>query len=86
MPQTPDKDKLDPGAFIGHEPELASETIPGGVDEDDERVSAYGTQSSGTGAAAERLEGGDDGWPQGHRQGSPAGGDDDAVREAGQRG
>ncbi len=31
------KDELDPGAFIGHEPEFARDTIPGGVDEDDER-------------------------------------------------
>ena len=28
---------LDPGAFIGHEPELASERIPGGVQPDDDR-------------------------------------------------
>ncbi|MGZ8800949.1 MAG: hypothetical protein ACXWXF_13400 [Aeromicrobium sp.] len=34
-------DDLDPGAYIGHEPELAEETIPGGVGPGDERVSAY---------------------------------------------
>ena len=31
----------DPGAYIGHEPELESETIPGGVGQRDERTSAY---------------------------------------------
>jgi hypothetical protein len=33
----------DPGAYIGHEPELAAERIPGGVRPEDERVAA--TQS-----------------------------------------
>jgi hypothetical protein len=53
-------DELDGGAFIGNRPELASETIPGGVDEDDERVAGADTQSSG-------AQGGDDEWPRGHR-------------------
>ena len=30
--------ELDPGAYIGQEPELAGETIPGGVRPDDDRV------------------------------------------------
>jgi len=34
----------DPGAYIGHEPELASEKIPGGVHPDDQRVAAHSTQ------------------------------------------
>ena len=38
--ESTDKDKLDPGAFIGHEPERESETIPGGVGPRDERSSA----------------------------------------------
>ena len=36
-------DERDPGAFIGHEPELAAKRIPGGVRPQDERVAA--TQS-----------------------------------------
>jgi hypothetical protein len=35
---------LDPGAFIGHEPELASERIPGGVQPDDDRVAFNSSQ------------------------------------------
>lgn len=40
-----DKRHLDPGAYIGHEPELEGESIPGGVKPGDERVAAYGSQS-----------------------------------------
>jgi hypothetical protein len=32
---------LDPGAYIGSEPEREAETIPGGVKPRDERVAAY---------------------------------------------
>lgn len=39
-----DKRPLDPGAYIGHEPELEEESIPGGVKPADERVAAYGSQ------------------------------------------
>jgi hypothetical protein len=35
---------LDAGAYIGRKPELASETIPGGVRPADERVAAGDTQ------------------------------------------
>jgi hypothetical protein len=38
------EDELDPGAYIGQEPELASETIPGGVRPDDERVAFNASQ------------------------------------------
>jgi hypothetical protein len=34
-------DELDPGAYIGREPELEEETIPGGVKPGDERVAAH---------------------------------------------
>ena len=34
-------ERLDPGAYIGHEPELEEETIPGGVKPGDERVAAH---------------------------------------------
>jgi hypothetical protein len=66
----------DPGAYIGHEPERATETIPGGLSRKDERVAAVATQSTGG-------ETRDDSWPEGHREGEP--GDDDRRREAGDR-
>jgi hypothetical protein len=68
-------DAEDPGAYIGHEPERATETIPGGLSRKDKRVSAVDTQPSG----GERREE----WPGGHRQGERA--NDDRVREAGDR-
>ena len=37
-------DDLDPGAYIGHEPELEEESIPGGVKPGDERVAAYDSE------------------------------------------
>jgi hypothetical protein len=64
--------KRDPGAYIGHEPELAAETIPGGVRPDDERVAANSSQPGVVEQPA----------PEGHREGPPAG--DDQVRGAGQ--
>jgi hypothetical protein len=39
---------VDPGAYVGHEPEAAGSTIPGGVDPADVRVSASGTQVAPT--------------------------------------
>ena len=74
MTDQPDEDRkdLDPGAFIGHEPELAADRIPGGLRPDDERVAA--TQSSPTATPVTDV-------PSGHRE-SDAGGDD--RREAGQ--
>jgi len=71
----------DAGAYIGHEPEMAAETIPGGVDDTDERVAAGDTRSTGAGALDERQQGRDDEWPHGHRQGPDA--SDDDVRRAG---
>jgi hypothetical protein len=61
---------LDPGAYIGHEPELALETIPGGIQPGDERIAAGGTQSTGVGNKATIPDDGD-GWkppPEGHRE------------------
>ena len=69
----PDSQHLDPGAYVGREPERLAATIPGGISDEDERVAAHSTQSSGT--AEDRV-------PAGHGAGSPA--DDDQVREAGQ--
>ena len=67
---TPDggERELDGGAYIGNRPELAEETIPGGVDEEDERVAGYDSRSSGSGKSDERVQGRDDAWPAGHRQ------------------
>jgi hypothetical protein len=52
MSDTNDGDRqpdLDAGAYIGRQPELASETIPGGVLADDERVSAGDSQAGTAG-------------------------------------
>lgn len=71
----------DPGAFIGREPERATETIPGGIGRKDERVAAHSTQSGPhRGPTPGSTEGAP---PEGHREGSPA--DEDAVRDAGER-
>lgn len=66
----------DAGSFVGRMPERSTETIPGGVGPQDERVSASGTRVSG----GEDRERGD--WPEGHREGDAA--TDAQVREAGQ--
>ena len=81
MSQSKDHPDTDAGAYIGRKPEFAAETIPGGVQADDERVAAGDTQSTGAGAADERLQGRDDQPPHGHRDGPDAG--DADVREAG---
>ena len=74
------KPARDAGAYIGRLPERAEETIPGGLSDKDQRVSAVATQPDtvrGAGAAQ-----GSDKPPAGHREGEPAA--DDRVREAGQ--
>ena len=63
----------DPGSYIGRMPERASESIPGGVHTDDERVAAHSTQASPT--AGRKA-------PSGHRDGPAV--TDDTIREAGQ--
>jgi len=70
----------DPGAYVGHEPERGTETIPGGLGPDDERVAAVATQ---TGPEPDDPT---TGWappPEGHRRGERA--SDDRAREAGDR-
>ena len=62
----------DPGAYIGHEPELAADRLPDGVQPRDERVAAHSTQSGPARPTA----------PSGHREGQAA--TDDVQREAGQ--
>jgi hypothetical protein len=65
----PEADRpLDGGAYIGNRPELAEETIPGGVQPDDERVAAHDSRSSGSGKQDERVQGRGDEWPAGHRE------------------
>jgi hypothetical protein len=70
----------DPGAYIGREPERATETIPGGLGPRDERVAAHSTQGTGVGRPDERGQPEDP--PGGHRQGDPV--SDDDVRRAGE--
>ncbi|MGI8703395.1 MAG: hypothetical protein ACR2JZ_02640 [Candidatus Limnocylindrales bacterium] len=72
----------DPGAYIGHEPELSADTIPDGVQPDDDRIAGNASQSSGTGAGQTNAQEPD--TPEGHRQGSRA--SDDDVRRAGENG
>lgn len=45
---------LDPGAYIGHEPEREEEAIPGGIAPDDERVAAYGSRAGAKGEPDDR--------------------------------
>ena len=51
------KPDLDPGAYIGHEPEREAETIPGGVTEADERTSAYDSRPGVPGEPSEGAKG-----------------------------
>jgi hypothetical protein len=51
-----DKGDLDPGAYIGSEPEREAETIPGGVTDVDQRVAAH---DSRPGVPDEPDDGGD---------------------------
>jgi len=48
------EDDADPGAYVGRFPERAEETIPGGVQPDDERIAAHSTQGTGAGRPDER--------------------------------
>lgn len=70
----------DPGAYVGHEPERSTETIPGGLGPADERVAAVDTQPG------DAPDPGSTGWsppPAGHREAETA--DEDRAREAGDR-
>ncbi len=70
----------DPGAYIGHEPERSTETIPGGLGPADRRVSAVDTQPGPVVVDAAS------GWappPEGHREAESA--NEDRMREAGDR-
>lgn len=76
---TPPEWPQDPGAYIGHEPERATESIPGGVTPGDERIAAHSTQGTGAGRPDERGQTPDE--PSGHRQGDRV--SDDDVRSGG---
>ena len=43
--EDPTSDDLDPGAYIGHEPEREAESIPGGVKPGDERIAAHSSRT-----------------------------------------
>jgi hypothetical protein len=49
------REKLDPGAYIGSEPELAADRIPGGVQPEDERVAANSSQHGVKGEPEARV-------------------------------
>jgi hypothetical protein len=66
----------DAGGYIGHEPELAQETIPGGVQPGDVRIAGVATQPA---ALGERTGTGQRA-AEGHREASDPG----EPREAGQ--
>ncbi len=72
----------DAGGYIGRQPELAADTIPGGVQPKDERIGGTATQSSGAGAASDRVQREEP--PEGHREADHV--SDDDVRRAGQNG
>ena len=74
-----DEKPASPGAYIGHEPELAAETILGGEDPRDERVAGTATQSNGVGEPETRPVEPED--ARGDRHGDRA--SDDDVRAAG---
>ena len=62
------------GAWIGQHPDANTERVREQLDEGAERVAVTNNES---GASAD-----DESWPQGHRDGDPAG--DDDVRQAGE--
>jgi hypothetical protein len=72
----------DPGAYVGHEPERGTETIPGGIGPADERVSAVDSQGTGVGRPDRRGQ--PDEPPHGQRRADAT--TDDDIRRAGQTG
>jgi hypothetical protein len=70
--------------YIGQRPDENTDQIEEQLDPDAERVAVTDNESSGEGAADRRVQGRDDEWPRGHRQGDRA--SDDDVREAGESG
>jgi hypothetical protein len=69
------------GGWIGQHPDENTEEVRRSLGGADKRVAEADTQSSGEGAANERVQGRRDEWPEGHRSGTSA--SDDEVREKG---
>lgn len=65
----PDERRREGGSNVGRTDESGADTVPGGVQPGDERIAAHSTESSGVGKAEDRVEGRDDEWPAGHREG-----------------
>lgn len=61
LPPGGDETPSDAGGYIGHEPELARETIPGGVQPGDVRVAGVATQPTGAGEREHTSEEGSGG-------------------------
>jgi len=64
------------GAWIGQHPDANTEKVREDLDDGAERVAVTNNESGESPS--------DEGWPQGHREGDPAG--DDDVRRAGKNG
>jgi hypothetical protein len=75
--------ELDPGAYIGHEPEREAESIPGGTQPGDQRVAAYGSRPGVKGEPDEATHEVSPDHAGGHGDGSsnPADGDASDVVE-----
>jgi hypothetical protein len=63
----------EPGAYVGRKPERMAETIPGGVDPDDERIAAHSTQREEDPDAADTTLTADEGDHRAHRGGQAEG-------------
>ena len=79
--RTSDDQPIDAGAFVGHEPELAMDTVPGGVRRGDERIAGNASESTGVANRGANPDEGWQDWPEGHREGRSA--DDDLIRRKG---
>ena len=71
---TQDTEPREGGAWIGQHPDENTEQVRENLDDGAERVAVTNNESGATP--------GDEGWPQGHREGDKAGSDD--VRQAGE--
>ena len=71
---TQDTEPREGGAWIGQHPDENTEQVRENLDDGAERVAVTNNESGATP--------GDEGWPQGHREGDRAGSDD--IRQAGE--
>lgn len=79
LPPGGDGVPTDAGGYIGQEPELARETIPGGVQRGDVRVAAVATQPTGAGMQAANAAAGWTAAQEGQDRADRA--DDHAARD-----